>query len=236
MVYKNRKRKRTLWNAQEIRFKFPSEHKVDGKNYPGEMQIYHTNDDGRMALSFFISDKDGDLSTTKLVAMAEEKVGEDSKEQFNSEIGMGFFKEKGNEGKFQAIQKGNDAFLEQFSWSMWPKRVTPFDTQKCIDAAVNITQILDNDSVSNSWFMYMGSDTEPPCTEDVQWFVMRDPLIVSELALDTVKSAVLGRTTENARDAFPVMEREVVYHEQCKKFEIPQVDIQQIPKAQYVQA
>lgn len=37
----------------------------------------------------------------------------------------------------------------------------------CIDTTVNITSILENDSVSNSWFMYMGSDTEPPCNEDV---------------------------------------------------------------------
>lgn len=37
MIYKNKKRKRTLWNAEEVRFKFPSEHKVDGKAYPGEM-------------------------------------------------------------------------------------------------------------------------------------------------------------------------------------------------------
>jgi len=92
VIYKNRKRKRTLWNAQEVRFKFPSEHKIDGKAYPGEMQIYHTNDDGRMAVSFFISDKDDDLRATKLVALAEEKVGEDSKEVFNSDEGMNFFK------------------------------------------------------------------------------------------------------------------------------------------------
>jgi len=117
---------------------------------------------------------------------------------------------------------------------MWPKRKTPFDTQKCIDAAVNMTMILDNDSVSNSWFMYMGSDTEPPCTEDVQWFVMRDPLIVSELALETVKGAVLGRTADNSRDSFPVLEREVVYHEQCKKFEVPVLEDKKIPNAQYV--
>jgi len=37
VVYKSRKRKRTVWNAQEIRFKFPSEHKIDGKAYPCEM-------------------------------------------------------------------------------------------------------------------------------------------------------------------------------------------------------
>lgn len=79
VIYKNRKRKRTNWSASEIRFKFPSEHKIDGKHFPGEMQIYHTNDNNRMAMSFFISDIDSDLMATKLVALEEEKEKKGSK-------------------------------------------------------------------------------------------------------------------------------------------------------------
>jgi hypothetical protein len=150
---------------------------------------------------------------------------------------MGMFKGYKGKKNFEKIQKENDAIIEQFGWSMWPRRQLPFDTQKCIDASVNITRILDNDSVSNSWYMYMGSDTEPPCTEDVQWFIMRDPLIVSETVLSLIKKNVLAQTSDNARDFFPVMDREVIYHEQCKKFEIPETpeDVP-IPNAQYVQA
>lgn len=121
---------------------------------------------------------------------------------------------------------------------MWPRRRQEIEgTQKCIDASVNITKILDNNSVSNSWFMYMGSDTQPPCTEDVQWFIMRDPLIVSSVMLNTLKDKAIGTGADNRRDAFPMQDREVVYHEQCKKFEIPPQEIpEKIPDAQYVQA
>ncbi len=189
------------------------------------MQIYHTNDDGRMAVSFFISDNEADIDTSKLVALAEQKEGEDSKKQFNSNIGAGLFDGNGGEERFEKLQLENDAILEMFSWSLWPKRLPPFETQKCIDAAVNITKIFDNDSVSNSWFMYMGSDTEPPCIEDVQWFVMKDPLIVSEMTFNAVKDNALGLTGPNKREAFPVMDREVIYHQQCKKFEIPVLDV-----------
>jgi len=171
---------------------------------------------------------------TKLVAKAEEKEKEDSKKEFDSDIGYGFF--KNDQARFAKIEKENNAFIEQFNFLMWPRRTQKLG-QKCIDTSVNITKILDNDSVSNSWFMYMGSDTQPPCNEDVQWFVMRDPLIISEAVFNSLKWSVLGSGDNNARDTFPVMEREVVYHEQCKKFEIPPTDVpEKIPDAQYVQA
>jgi len=34
-------------------------------------------------------------------------------------------------------------------------------------AKVNISKILEIPIFSNSWYMYMGSDSEPPCNEDV---------------------------------------------------------------------
>lgn len=98
---------------------------------------------------------------------------------------------------------------------MWSERqITIYDTQKCIDTAVNITKILDNDSVSNSWYMYMGSDTEPPCTEDVEWFIMSNPLIISSTVLNRIMLATLGNIeNKNNRVTFPLMDREVIYHE-----------------------
>jgi len=60
--------------------------------------------------------------------------------------------------------------------------------------------------------MYMGSDTEPPCNEDVQWFVMKDALIVSSTVFNRLKDAVLGGGDANARDTLPLMDREVIYH------------------------
>lgn len=166
IVYKNKKRKRTTWNAQEIRIKFPAEHKLDGKTYQAEIQVYHNNDNNRMAMSFFVSDDPADLDATKLVAMANEE--KDEKDELSSNLGAGFFKGGAKDAKYQKIIQGNDMWLEQFSVLKWAQRVQKnFDTQMCIDTAINITSILENNSVSNSWFMYMGSDTEPPCNEDV---------------------------------------------------------------------
>lgn len=34
------------FKAKEIRFKFPSEHKIEGKNYDAEIVVYHKADNG----------------------------------------------------------------------------------------------------------------------------------------------------------------------------------------------
>ncbi len=38
-----------------------------------------------------------------------------------------------------------------------------------------------------TYFFYMGSLTEPPCTEDVKWYVMKTPLEISFAQLDAFK-------------------------------------------------
>lgn len=235
IVYKNKKRKRTTWNAQEIRIKFPAEHKLDGKTYKAEIQVYHNNDNNRMAMSFFVSDDPADLDASKLVALENNK--KDEKDELSSDLGVNFFEGGAENAKFKKIIYENNKWLEQFSYLKWAKRDDKnLNTQMCIDTAINITSILENNSVSNSWFMYMGSDTEPPCNEDVQWFVFRDPLIVSELILSKMKTSVLGKEDTNARSSFPIMDRQVIFHEQCKRFEIPVVEDVVVPNAQYVKA
>lgn len=87
----------------------------------------------------------------------------------------------------------------------------------------------------------MGSDTEPPCNEDVQWFVMRDPFIVVKSTIDsTLKNVVVNSNQINQRKTFPQLDREVIYHSECKIFDkiikdvvvLPPV----IPDATFVEA
>jgi carbonic anhydrase len=42
---------------------------------------------------------------------------------------------------------------------------------------INVNQLLPEDK---TYFTYMGSLTEPPCSENVLWFVMKNPILVSE--------------------------------------------------------
>jgi carbonic anhydrase len=51
-------------------------------------------------------------------------------------------------------------------------------------ASFNPADILPADP---TYFFYMGSLTEPPCTEDVKWYVMKTPLEISFAQLDAFK-------------------------------------------------
>ena len=42
---------------------------------------------------------------------------------------------------------------------------------------INASQLLPQD---RGYFTYMGSLTTPPCSEDVRWFVLKTPVLVSE--------------------------------------------------------
>lgn len=43
-IYIDDKFKKTKYRANQVRFKFPSEHSVDFKFYDGEMQIVHVSE------------------------------------------------------------------------------------------------------------------------------------------------------------------------------------------------
>lgn len=54
---RNQDRRIETVKAKTIRFKFPSEHSIDGYHYPCEMQIYHqSQDESRVAISIFLTD------------------------------------------------------------------------------------------------------------------------------------------------------------------------------------
>ncbi|VDM00560.1 unnamed protein product [Schistocephalus solidus] len=49
----------------------------------------------------------------------------------------------------------------------------------------------------NEFFRYFGSLTTPPCTENVQWTVMRNPLYVTPNDLQKLRSLLFGQSDEN---------------------------------------
>ena len=62
----------------------------------------------------------------------------------------------------------------QAVWSAMPG--TRDRTRERLDVAINARQMLPADP---AYFSYMGSLTTPPCTEGVQWLVMKTPVEIS---------------------------------------------------------
>jgi carbonic anhydrase len=61
-------------------------------------------------------------------------------------------------------------------------------------------------------YQYQGSLTTPPCSEGVQWMVMRDAVTLSQAQIDALAAAYEG----NARPIQPIGDRDVVLDTQTK--------------------
>ena len=59
------------------------------------------------------------------------------------------------------------------------------------------------------WYRYMGSLTTPPCSEDVQWFVIEDPIEISQDQIAAFTSLYSG----NARPLQERNARPIVFEE-----------------------
>jgi len=45
---------------------------------------------------------------------------------------------------------------------------------------------------ATSFYTYKGSDTIPPCNEDVRWIIYEQPFHISTLLMDRMKVRLLG--------------------------------------------
>jgi carbonic anhydrase len=69
---------------------------------------------------------------------------------------------------------GNEQPMLQQVWNAMPG--TRDRTRERLDVAINAQQLLPAD---RTYYSYMGSLTTPPCTEGVQWLVMKTPVDIS---------------------------------------------------------
>jgi len=105
-----------------------------------------------------------------------------------------------------------NSFLESIDWANAPVDTTRHTT---INGKVRLGRL--KESFDGEYFSYFGSLPVPPCTEGVQYFVMKKPLGVTDKQLDTIQALYQKNTNfangrGNSRDVQPLNDRKVWYY------------------------
>ena len=144
---------RDRYDLQEIRFRTPAEHLINGFRYPAEIQFLHHHDDALAIFSVFVQEG-GTANPTlrEILNNAPHQVGE-----------------------------------------------TNTFRRRRIDTALLLPG-------SKGFFIYNGSLSTPPCTEQVTHFVMKHPIRATREQI----LALRGLSGETARPVQPLGERTVL--------------------------
>jgi len=103
-------------------------------------------------------------------------------------------------------------FLDNINWANAP---TTAGTSTKINGAVNLHRL--KESFDGEYWTYKGSLTTPPCSETVQYFVMKNPLGVTKDQLATIqnlfsKNQAFANGNGNNRPVQALNNREVVWY------------------------
>jgi len=135
----------------QFHFHTPSEHRLGGEAFPGELHLVHVGDDGHIVvLGIFMADGDTHSGLSPI-------------------------------------------------WSAFPTvEAAPFP----FDPAVLLPD-------SREVYVYEGSLTTPPCTEDVTWLVLKQPMYLSDVQIENLTAVHAETNIHNNRPVQPLNDRDV---------------------------
>lgn len=100
-------------------------------------------------------------------------------------------------------EEGEESQLFEFFESFLPLKEGVF---KEINQHVDLSSLLLNDK---QYYSYQGSLTTPPCTEQVNWIVFKEPMVLSESEVLKLRN---NMPINNYRNVQPLNGRKVVYN------------------------
>jgi carbonic anhydrase len=98
------------------------------------------------------------------------------------------------------IKEGKENEALSNIWANLPEKETEKDIE--LNTTVNLPSLLPNDQKS---FIYNGSLTTPPCTEEVKWIVLEQPIEMDREQIDAFQKIF----SDNHRPVQPLNDREV---------------------------
>jgi carbonic anhydrase len=96
------------------------------------------------------------------------------------------------------VDEGSENLALREIWEHLPKRTKPM--QKIKTEIINARDLIPDNA---GFYRYMGSLTTPPCSEGVNWFVMKQPIYASKAQIKKFRDIMAG----NNRPTLPVNQR-----------------------------
>lgn len=168
------------YTLKQIHFHTPSEHYLDGSPYPMEAHLVHQNKDGALAVVGVMMKVGAPNSTIEAIWQ-------------NAPIGEG---EKTIEG------------IGISAADILPALPPAPETKEGVEESAEESAEEEKPAPAaptHAYYSYDGSLATPPCTEGVSWFVLKDPITISENQLRIFKSIF----PVNARPLQPLGQRVV---------------------------
>ena len=101
----------------------------------------------------------------------------------------------------------NNWFLDNINWAWAPKTAGASTT---IQGFVDLMRL--KESLHGEYFSYKGSLSTPPCTESVQYFIMKNPLGVTKEQAQIMKDLFVKNGKGNSRPVQALNNRPVVWY------------------------
>jgi hypothetical protein len=209
ITFNNSKGAKEIYECEKIEIHFPSEHyiTIEGQTprFALELQIYH-----KLAKTDNMKITNQDMKVNKAVISILFTVGDlEDGDVFLNQLGISKYNTD-DEGKFVRTQPNN---------YVTNKRMIPATYAVGFNylAFQGLLNLLNSD---HHMYFYYGSETAPPCREEVLWMVFAEPRSISKsqfdfLLLMLAKNKLQGKSVMDARSPAPLFgnKRDIIIYD-----------------------
>ena len=195
-------------DLMHVDFKVPAEHRINGEQFDGEMQIYHLHPDRKRlpAVSSLMRVEDNGYNAYLQVALDAFQYQYDL-DRAKCADNMRRGRKLATDFQSQLNSVLNNSTSEVLGYhEIWGDYSTLLDNEEFIQEGEQHRRRMQGGVwnphsdwlIPTYWFYgYDGSLTEPPCTEIVSWFIMDTPMIIGRTQLDQIKNLIFTHVDEN---------------------------------------